>query len=75
MEEGTSKMSELELALKELESATAAVTTLSEDDYAENQAALDRCAWALRDLAALGADVPSISDELGISRLRGNVTQ
>ena len=67
-------MSELELALKELESATAAVAVIPEDDYAETRAAIDRCQWALRDLAALAAELPPADRERAISRLRGFVT-
>jgi hypothetical protein len=51
-------MTDLELALKELKSATAAAAALSEDDYAEARAAMDRRTWALRDLAALAAQLP-----------------
>jgi hypothetical protein len=46
-------MTELERALRELESATAALSTLPVEDFAEAQAAMDRRAWAIRDLAAL----------------------
>jgi hypothetical protein len=67
-------MTDLELALKELESATAAVAKLPEDDYAETRAAVDRCAWALRDLAALAAKLPPADRERAIDRLRGAVT-
>jgi hypothetical protein len=66
-------MSELELALKELESAAAAVAALPEDDYAETRAAVDRCRWALRDLAALAAVLPRDDRERAIRRLRGVV--
>jgi len=46
-------MPDLERCLRELESATAALAAVPVDDFAEAQAALDRRAWAIGDLAAL----------------------
>ena len=63
-------MTELELALKELESATVAVATLPENDYAESRAAIDRCAWALRDLAMLTAELLPADRERAVHSLR-----
>ena len=63
-------MSDLELVLKELDSATAAVAALPEDDYAETRAAIDRCMWALRDLTALAASLPPADRERAMNRLR-----
>ncbi len=68
-------MSELELALKELESATKAVATRSEDDHAETRAAIDRAAWALRDLVALAAKLPAAGRERAIGRLLRGATR
>ena len=46
-------MSQLELALRELESATMAVSAIPVEDFAEAQAAMDRRSWAIADLSAL----------------------
>ncbi len=46
-------MSQLELALRELESATAAVAAIAVEDFAEAKAAMDRRSWAIADLSAL----------------------
>ena len=48
-------MSQLEVALRELESATTAVAEIAVDDFAEAKAAMDRRSWALADLSALAS--------------------
>src|SRR6185369_6743245 len=66
-------MSDLELALRELESATAAVAAVSADDFAEAKAALDRRHWAITDLSALAGAPLAIPEQTRLellSRLR-----
>ena len=46
-------MSQLELALRELESATLAVAAIAVEDFAEAKAAMDRRAWAIADISSL----------------------
>ena len=66
-------MSRLDCALRELESATAAVGSVPVEDFAEARAAMDRRAWAIADLAAMvaeGVAVPEQAREQILSRLR-----
>ena len=66
-------MSRLDCALRELESATAAVGSVPVEDFAEARAAMDRRAWAIADLAAMvaeGVAVPEQGREQILSRLR-----
>lgn len=46
-------MPQLELALRELESATSAIGAIAVENFAEAKAAMDRRSWALADLSAL----------------------
>jgi hypothetical protein len=66
-------MSEFELALQELESATAAVAGVAIEDFAEAQAAMDRRSWAIADLSALAAAplaLPERTRQEAVRRLR-----
>ena len=56
-------MSRLECALRELESATAAVGSVAVEDFAESRAAMDRRAWAIADLAAMVAEGVAIPEQ------------
>ena len=56
-------MSELERALRELESATAAIATVPIEHFAEGNAALDRRYWAIADLSRLAGAPLSLAEE------------
>ena len=56
-------MSELECALRELESATAAIATIPLAHSAEGKAALDRRYWAIVDLSGLAGAPISLAME------------
>ena len=55
--------SQLELALRELESATAAVAAVAIEDSAEATAAMDRRSWAIADLCALTANPGALTGD------------
>ena len=64
-------MREMESALRELESATAAVAVVPVEDFAEGQAAMDRRRWAIADVAALSAGaIPELEREDVLRRLQ-----
>jgi len=55
-------MPALKRALKELESATAAVAAANIEDFSEVKAAMDRRHWAIMDVAELVRDPLAFSD-------------
>jgi len=66
-------MSPLELALRELESATMAVAAIAVEDFGEAKAAMDRRAWAIADLSALARNplaLPAEERDDAIRRLQ-----